>query len=65
MLKVGREELAGLMAALRLCASRDYGAEQRERIAISERLARAINQRNFEAVTVKADDPANAITIVF
>ncbi len=65
VLKVGREELAGLMAALQLCSSRDYAAERRDRIAISERLARAINQRNFEAVTVKADDPANAITIVF
>ena len=65
VLKVGREELAGLMAALKLCASRDYVAEQRERIALSQRLARAINQRNFEAVAVKADDPVNAITIVF
>ncbi|MBS0333453.1 MAG: hypothetical protein JSS35_11855 [Proteobacteria bacterium] len=53
------------MAALKLCATRDYAAEQRGRIALSERLARAINQRNFEAVTVKADDPVNAITIVF
>jgi L-seryl-tRNA(Ser) seleniumtransferase len=64
-LKVGREELAGLMAALRLCASRDYPAEERQRIALSERLARAINLRNFAGVTVKSDDPVNAITVVF
>jgi L-seryl-tRNA(Ser) seleniumtransferase len=64
VLKVGREELAGLMAALRLCDSRDYAAEAQERIAISQRLTQAINQRNFAGVTVKADDPANAITIV-
>lgn len=63
-LKVGREELAGLMAALKLCANRDYAAERSERIAISERLAQAINRRNFPGVTVRADDPANAIAIV-
>ncbi len=64
-LKVGREELAGLMAALRLCESRDYAAEQQQRIAISRRLAQAIKQRNFQGVTVKDDDPVNAITVVF
>jgi L-seryl-tRNA(Ser) seleniumtransferase len=64
-LKVGREELAGLMAALRLCASRDYAAEQRERIAISERLMKAIRQRNFEGVSVRSENPADAITVVF
>jgi L-seryl-tRNA(Ser) seleniumtransferase len=63
-LKVGREELAGLMAALELCKTRDYAAERNERIAISERLAAAIEGRNFESVSVRADDPANAIVIV-
>jgi L-seryl-tRNA(Ser) seleniumtransferase len=63
--KVGREELAGLMAALKLCATRDYAAESAQRIAISERLARAISQHNFEGVTVDARDPDNAITIAF
>jgi L-seryl-tRNA(Ser) seleniumtransferase len=65
VLKVGREELAGLMAALQLCASRDYAEERRQRISISERLSQAINTRNFPGVAVRADDPANAITIVF
>lgn len=65
VLKVGREELAGLMAALRLCATRDYVEEDRQRTAISERLTRAIDQNGFEGVTVKSDDPANAITIAF
>ncbi|MBS0363533.1 MAG: aminotransferase class V-fold PLP-dependent enzyme [Proteobacteria bacterium] len=65
VLKVGREELAGLMAALKLCAARDYAAEQAGRVALSERLARAIRERNFEAVKVKSDDPVNAITVVF
>ena len=65
VLKVGREELAGLMAALRLCASRDYAAERQQRIAVSERLSQAINKRNFPGVSVRSDDPANAITIAF
>lgn len=65
VLKVGREELAGLMAALRLCASRDYAEEERQRTAVSKRLSQAINQRNFKGVTVKADDPASAIVVVF
>ncbi|MFT3723329.1 MAG: PLP-dependent transferase [Hyphomonadaceae bacterium] len=65
VLKVGREELAGLMAALRLCASRDYAEERRQRIAISERLSQAINARRFPGVTVQSDDLANSITIVF
>ena len=65
VLKVGREELAGLMAALRHCGTRDYAAEARQRTAISERLAQAIKGRKFEGVTVRADDPASAITIIF
>lgn len=65
VLKVGREELAGLMAALVLCRTRDYAAERRERIALSQRLAGAISHRNFEGVQVRADNPADSITIVF
>jgi L-seryl-tRNA(Ser) seleniumtransferase len=65
VLKVGREELAGLMAALQLCASRDYAAERQQRIALSQRLSQAIKQRNFDSVTVKDDDPVNAVTLVF
>jgi L-seryl-tRNA(Ser) seleniumtransferase len=65
VLKVGREELAGLMTALRLCESRDYAAERQQRIALSQRLSQAIKQRNFDGVTVKDDDPVNAVTLIF
>lgn len=65
VLKVGREELAGLMAALRLCASRDYAGEARQRSAISERLSQAVAGAGFEGVTVRCEDPSQAITIVF
>lgn len=65
VLKVGREELAGLMAALQLCASRDHGEERRQRVAISERLMQAIDRRNWQGVTTTADDPSFAITVTF
>jgi L-seryl-tRNA(Ser) seleniumtransferase len=65
VLKVGREELAGLMTALQLCASRDYDEEARQRVAISEQLMQSINRRNFGNVTARSDDPSSALTIVF
>jgi len=65
VLKVGREELAGLMAALTLCKTRDYEAERATRIALSERLAAAISRRNFAGVTVTVDDPATAVAVGF
>ncbi len=65
VLKVGREELAGLMAALQLCAARDYNDERRQRVEISERLMVATNRRNIEGVTAKTDDPSSALTVAF
>lgn len=65
VLKVGREELAGLMAALRLCALRDCAQEARQRAAISDRLSRAIAGAGFEGVTVQSDDPSQAVAIAF
>jgi L-seryl-tRNA(Ser) seleniumtransferase len=65
VLKVGREELAGLMAAIQLCASRDYDEERRQRITISERLMEAIHRRNFAGVRTKSEDPSSALTVAF
>jgi L-seryl-tRNA(Ser) seleniumtransferase len=65
VLKVGREELAGLMAALQLCASRDYEEEERRRAAVSDELMQAINRLNSEGVTARSHNPANSITIAF
>lgn len=65
VLKVGREELAGLMAALKLCATRDYAEESRQRTSISQRLIGAIEGANFAGVKVRSDDPSSAISIIF
>lgn len=65
VLKVGREELAGLMAALELCTSRDYAGERQERITLSEQLITAVNGLGLKDVTARSDDPSYAITITF
>ena len=65
VLKVGREELAGLMTALQLCASRDYAEERRLRLAIGEQLIAAVNDLDCKGVSAKSDDPSNAVTITF
>ncbi len=65
VLKVGREELAGLMAALQLCASRNYDEERQQRAHVSERLMEAIKSLNLEGVTARSDSPWNSLTITF
>jgi L-seryl-tRNA(Ser) seleniumtransferase len=64
VLKVGREELAGLMAALQLCRTRDYDAERRQRQTIGESLLAAVNGLGLKGVSAKSDDPSNAVVIV-
>jgi L-seryl-tRNA(Ser) seleniumtransferase len=65
VLKVGREELAGLIAALQLCASRDYDEERRRHVAMTDRLAEAVNRRGGAGISARNPDPANAVVITF
>lgn len=65
VLKVGREELAGLMAALQLCGSRSYAEERRQRIALAEQLIAAVNGLECKGVTANSSDPSNVVTITF
>lgn len=65
VLKVGREELAGLIAALRLCSSRDYAEERRQRIAVSTQLMSSVNGLGRDDIAAKSDDPSNAVTVTF
>ena len=64
-LKVGREELAGLIAALRLCASRDYDEERRLRVAVTRQVMEAINGLHLADISAKSDDPSNGLAITF
>jgi D-glucosaminate-6-phosphate ammonia-lyase len=65
VMKVGREEIAALMAALKLCATRDYAQEKRQRTEIIQRLEGSIRQRNFAGLNVMVEDPSNAMTLLF
>lgn len=65
VLKVGREELAGLIAALQLTGSRDYDSERRIRIEIGAAILHAVNGANREGITARSDDPSNLVTIYF
>jgi L-seryl-tRNA(Ser) seleniumtransferase len=65
VLKVGREELAGLIAALQLCSSRDYDEERRRHVALTDRLAEAVNRRGCKGIGARNADPANAVVITF
>jgi D-glucosaminate-6-phosphate ammonia-lyase len=65
VLKVGREELAGLMAALQLCNSRDYAEERQQRVNLAEQLIAAVNGLDMKGVKAWADDPSNVVIITF
>jgi L-seryl-tRNA(Ser) seleniumtransferase len=65
ILKVGREEIAGLMAALRLIATRDFKAEMRSRARISEKLAKVVSDCGVPGVNVTYDEISCAVTIFF
>jgi L-seryl-tRNA(Ser) seleniumtransferase len=65
MLKVGREEIAGLMAALRLIASRDFQAERQARVRTSERLAKVVRECGIPGVSVTFDEVSTAISVSF
>jgi L-seryl-tRNA(Ser) seleniumtransferase len=65
VLKVGREEIAGLIAALQRCASRNYEEERRQRIAVSGHLMESINGFGHDGIMAKSDDPSNAVTVIF
>jgi L-seryl-tRNA(Ser) seleniumtransferase len=52
VLKVGREEIAGLMVALQAFVKRDHAAEQRGWEKMSETIAAALRTMNVKGVTV-------------
>jgi L-seryl-tRNA(Ser) seleniumtransferase len=65
VLKVGREELAGLIAALQLCTLRDYEEERRRHIALSQKVMEAIARLGDARITARSDEPANAVLVGF
>ncbi len=65
ILKVGREELAGLIVALQLCAERDYEEERRYRIGVCTRLIAAVNGAGQHGVEAASDDPSMVMTVAF
>jgi D-glucosaminate-6-phosphate ammonia-lyase len=65
VLKVGREEIAGLMAALGLIASRDFETEKQTRERVSATLAAAARACGVAGVNVVYDEATSAVTIFF
>ncbi|HEX4241138.1 MAG TPA: PLP-dependent transferase [Steroidobacteraceae bacterium] len=65
VLKVGREELAGLIAALQLCSSRDYEEERQRASALARSLTDAVNGPGHKGITAKRDDASNVVVVSF